>query len=290
MDGTKTMSQPTLLITGATGNIGRALLPLLKDAGATLWAGSTSGQPVDGVPGRAVDFNDVAALTRAFAGVDTAFIVIPLNPRMVAMAAHVAQAARAAGVKHLVRVSGAGADPASPFTIGRVQGEVDQHLTTSGIPVTLLRPKNFMQNFSNFGADMIKNGTFYSSQGSGRIPFIDVRDIAAVAAQVLQQPAAHAGQAYVLTGPEALTNREALDAIGQAIGRPIALVDIPEAAAVQAMRDIGLPDLVVDVMSSLNQLIAAGHVAETTDTVQRLTGQPPRRFADYARDHALSWR
>lgn len=290
MDGTQTMSRPTLLITGATGNIGRALLPLLKDAGATLWAGSTGGQPVDGVPGRAVDFNDVAALARAFAGVDTAFIVIPLNPRMVAMAANVAQAARAAGVKHLVRVSGAGADPASPFTIGRVQGEVDQHLTGSGIPVTLLRPKNFMQNFSNFGAGMIKNGTFYSSQGSGRIPFIDVRDIAAVATQVLQQPAAHAGQAYVLTGPEALTNREALDAIGQAIGRPIALVDIPEAAAVQAMRDMGLPDLVVDVMSSLNQLIAAGHVAETTDTVQRLTGNEPRCFASYVLDHLQVWR
>lgn len=283
------MTSPALLISGATGNVGRALLPLLQSLDATLIAGSTRGDAVDGVPGRAVDFNDVASLTRAFTGVDTAFIVIPLNPHMVAMAANVAQAARAAGVKHLVRVSGAGADPASPYTIGRLQGEVDRYLTGSGIPTTLLRPKSFMQNFSNFLAGMVKGGAFYSSQGQGRVPFIDVRDIAAVAATVLANPAAHAGQAYVLTGPESLTNREALDLIGQATGRTIALVDIPEAAAVQSMRAMGMPDLVVDAMSSLNQLIAAGYVAETTDTVQQLTGRPARRFGDFARDHVQAW-
>lgn len=284
------MTRTTFLITGATGNVGRALLPLLRAHDATLIAGSTRGEAIDGVPGRAIDFNDVPSLTRAFAGVDVAFIVIPLNPNMVPMAGNVAQAARAAGVKHLVRVSGAGADPASPYTIGRVQGEADQHLIASGTPITLLRPKNFMQNFSSFLAGMVKGGTFYSSQGQGRIPFIDVRDIAAVAAKVLENPAAHAGQAHVLTGPEALTNREALDLIGQAVGRMIQLVDIPEEAAVKSMREMGMPDLVVDVMSSLNQLIAAGYVAETTDTVQRLTGRPARRFADFVQEHVKAWR
>lgn len=284
------MSRPTLLVTGATGNVGRALLPLLRDHDATLIAGSTGGAAVDGVPGRAVDFNDAASLARAFAGVALAFLVIPLHPHMVQMAANAAQAAQAAGVKHLVRVSGAGADPASAFAIARVQGEVDQHLVGSGIATTLLRPKNFMQNFSSFLAGMIKSGTFYSSQGRGRVPFIDVRDIAAVAAAVLREPAAHAGQAYVLTGAEALTNREALDIIGSTVGRTIASVDIPEEAAVKSMREMGMPDLVVDVMSSLNQLIAAGYVAEVTDTVRQLTGRPPRRFADFAREHADAWR
>lgn len=283
------MTRQTLLVTGATGNVGRALLPLLASHDVRLLAGSTRGEPVDGVPGRAIDFGSVEPLTRAFAGVDVAFIVIPLNPSMVQMAAHVAQAARAAGVRHLVRVSGAGADPASPFAVGRVQGQADQHLLDSGIPTTQLRPKNFMQNFSNFLAGMVKGGTLYTSQGNGRIPFIDVRDIAAVAAEVLKNPAAHAGQAYVLTGPEALTNQEALDILGRVLGRTIQHVDIPEAAAVKSMREMGLPDPVVEVMSSLNQLIAAGHVAEVTDTVQRLTGRPARTFADFAREHAGAW-
>ena len=100
------MSMPTLLITGATGNVGCALLPQLKGRDARLLADSTTGQSVDGVPGRAVDFNDGTALGRALAGVDTAFIVIPPNPHMLGTAASVAEAARTAGVTHLVRVSG----------------------------------------------------------------------------------------------------------------------------------------------------------------------------------------
>jgi uncharacterized protein YbjT (DUF2867 family) len=283
------MTRPTLLITGATGNVGGALLPLLASHDAQLLAGSTRGEPVAGVPGRAIDFRSAEPLTQAFAGVDLAFVVIPLHPAMVEMAAHVAQAARAAGVKHLVRVSGAGADPDSPFAIGRVQGQVDQHLLASGIPTTLLRPKNFMQNFSSFLAGMVKAGTFYTSQGEGRIPFIDVCDIAAVAAEVLRNPSAHAGQAHVLTGPQALTNQEALDILGGVLGRTIQRVDIPEAAAVKSMREMGMPEMVVEVMSSLNQVIAAGYVAEVTDTVQRITGKPPRTFAAFAREHASVW-
>lgn len=283
------MSRPTLLITGSTGNVGRALLPLLHEHDGHLLAGNTRGESVDGVPGRAVDFNDLPALTRAFEGVDRAFIVIPPNPLMVQMGAHVAQAARQAGVKHLLRVSGAGADPASPYTIGRVQGEVDQHLLNSGVPTTLLRPKMFMQNFSNFLAGMIQSGAFYSSQGEGRAPFIDVRDIAAVAARILVAPEAHAGQAYVLTGPQALSNREALNLIAQATGRPIDFVNIPEDAAVQSMRDTGMPEFVVSVMSSLNQVIAAGHLVDTTDAVERITGRSPRTFDDFVREHADRW-
>lgn len=284
------MADSNILITGATGNVGSALLPGLQADASRLIAGSTSGHDIGGVPGRKIDFNSPDQLVAAFAGIDIAFIVIPLHPQMVQMGANVAKAAKSAGIKHLVRVSGAGADPASPYAVGRVQGETDQYLMNSGIPTTLLRPKNFMQNFSNFLTDMIKSGTFYSSQGQGPIPFIDVRDIAAVAAEVLKHPEQHAGQAYVLTGPETLTNRQALDLIGEAIDQTIALVDIPEEAAVKSMRDMGMPEFVVDVMSSLNQVIAAGYVAELTDWVERITGRKPRNFADYAREYASAWR
>lgn len=283
------MTPPTLLITGATGQVGGALLPLLAQHPAGLLAGSTQGHAVAGVPGRAVDFTRPDTLAQAFFGVEIAFIVIPLHPGMVEMAKNVARAAQAAGVKHLVRISGAGADPLSPLAIARAQGQVDQALQDSGVPCTFLRPKNFMQNFSGFQAGMIQSGRFYSSHGDGRVPFVDVRDIAAVAATVLKDPAAHAHQAYVLTGPEALTSQEAVAAIANATGRPVTWVAIPEAAAVQAMREMGMPDFAVDVMSSLNQAIAAGLVAEVTDTVQQLTGQPPRRFEDFVQQHLSAW-
>lgn len=119
-------------------------------------------------------------------------------------------------------------------------------------------------------AGMVRAGTFHTPQGKGRIPFIDVRDIAAVAA-------------------EALANQQALDILGRAIGRIIRRIDIAE-AAVQAMRDTGMPAFVVEAMSSLNQLIAAGHVDGATDTVGAITGRPARRFEDFSREHAAVWR
>lgn len=283
------MTQTSILITGATGNIGSALIPLLKNEPLNLWAGSTQGQMIDGVAGCAIDFLSLDNLHRAFDGIDTAFIVIPAHPRMLEMADNIAQAAKSSAVQHLVRVSGAGADHTSNIAIAKAQGQVDRTLVESGIASTFLRPKNFMQNFSGFLAGMIKSGTFYTSQGEGKVPFIDVRDIAEVAAQILKNPAAHAGQAYTLTGSEALSNQEAIHLISQATQRPIELVQVPETAAVQSMRDMGMPDFVVKLMSSLNQIIAAGYVAEVTDTVAQILGKPARRFEDFAQEYASSW-
>jgi uncharacterized protein YbjT (DUF2867 family) len=147
-----------------------------------------------------------------------------------------------------------------------------------------------MQNFATFMRDMIRTGTVYSSQGDGRVPFVDARDVALVAATVLKEPAAHAGRAYTLTGPEALTNAEAMRIIGEAIGKRIGVVSISEDAAVTAMRQVGMPEEVVEMMSSLNRIIAAGYVAELTDTVRAVTGCAPRTLPAFAQEHAAAWR
>lgn len=278
-----------ILITGATGTVGSALLPLLQDAGHTVFAGSTSGRDVSGAPGRRLDLLNPETLPASFEGVDAVFIVTPAHPRMAAMTANAVAAAGAAGVRQLVRISGASADPLSPFAVARVQGECDQHIINSGIPYTLLRPKNFMQNFLTFLRGMIRSGAVYSSQGDGRIPFIDARDIAAVSAAVLASPASHAGRVYTLTGPEALTNSEALEIIGQATGKPVALVPISEEQAVESMRRMGMPEELVEMMSSLNRVIAAGCAADVTDTVSAITGCPARTLRAFAQEHAEAW-
>lgn len=158
-----------------------------------------------------------------------------------------------------------------------------------GIAYTLLRPKNFMQNFTTFLRDMIRAGVVYSSQCEGHVPFIDARDIAAVAAKVLVDPAAHAHQAYTLTGPEALTNARALAEIEQATGCKVALVAINEAQAIEGMRRMGMPEPMVQAMSSLNCVIAAGWVAQVTDEVPRLLGRPATRWADFVAEHRNAW-
>ncbi|GAB4208943.1 MAG: NmrA family NAD(P)-binding protein [Tibeticola sp.] len=281
----------TILVTGATGNIGRALIERLATTlpSPSVIAASPSGQSVAGVPGRALNLLDPDSALAAMQGVDRLFLLTPAHPEMEAMTANAVRAAQTVGVQHIVRVSGAGADAESEIAIARLQGRCDQIVIDSRLPYTLLRPKNFMQNFTTFLRDLIRSGTVYSSQGEGRVPFIDARDIAAVAARILHEPQAHAGKAYTLTGPQALTNAEALAVIAQYIGRPIQLVAISEEQAVDGMRQAGMPEPLVQAMSSLNRVIAAGWVAEVTDDVPRLLGRPATTWADFVAEHRHVW-
>jgi uncharacterized protein YbjT (DUF2867 family) len=280
----------TILVTGATGNIGQPLVALLRAAGADVVAGSPSGASVDGVVGRRVDFNDTASLATAFAGIDALFLLFPLIPNKVELARHAVTAAKAAGVRHILRSSGAGADPASPMAIAALQGRIDQLVIECGIAYTLVRPNGFMQNYVNYYAGMIKAGTLYLSHGDAHASFVDVRDIAAVDSAILQNPAAHAGKIYTLTGPEALNHDEAMRLVSAAIGRPIQYVPVLESAAVRSMKDMGMDDWTIGIMSSLNQVIAAGYAAAVSTDVQSVTGLQTRTLAAFVVEHASAWR
>lgn len=282
---------PRVLVTGSTGQIGRALVQdLLRDAaGMHIVAASRQGAPGSGVEARSLDWLDPASAAAALRGIDRLFLLTPLNPAIETMTAHAVAAARDAGVAHIVRISGAGADPDSAVSIARLQGRCDRLLVESGIAFTLLRPVNFMQNFASFMREGVRSGTVYSSQGEGRVPFVDARDIAAAAAAILRAPQPHAGRAYVLTGPEALSNAEALAIVGEAIGRPVRLVPVDESQAVAGMRQAGMPEPMVQAMSSLNRVIAAGGASGVWPDLQRLIGRAPTRFAAFVHEYRDRW-
>jgi uncharacterized protein YbjT (DUF2867 family) len=284
------MTKPTILITGATGNIGTELTAQLQHAGASVYAGSTSGKALNGVPGRVVDFKNPETLKAAFQGVDRLFLLFPLVSNKLELARNAVAAARAAGVKHIVRSSGAGADPASPVALARLQGEIDEIIIQSGIPYTLLRPASFMQNWILYYGGMIKNGTVYLSHADGKASFVDVSDIAAVAAAVLLDPDRHAGKAYTLTGPAALSASEVLDEIAKAGGPRANYVAVPETAAVESMKKMGMDDWTLGIMSSLNQVIAGGYASGLSDDVRAVMGKAPRSFAEFARANVNAWR
>ncbi len=280
----------TILVTGATGTVGSELVKALKAAGANVIAMSSTGKAVEGVETRHGDLADPASLVRALRGIDTLFLLLPLQANMVELARNAVAAARAAGIKHIVRSSGAEADLTGPSAIGRVQGEIDQLVTQSGMPYTLTRPNCFMQNYLTFYGDMIRAGTLYLPQGDGKVSFIDVRDVAAVNALILQHPAAHAGKTYTLTGGKALSNAEVTQCIGAALERSIGYMAVPDDAAIASMREAGMDEWSIETVMSLNRVIATGDPAAVSPDIEKLLGRGPNTFEQFVADHVASWR
>lgn len=280
-----------ILVTGASGNIGQPLVAELKSRNADFAVvRSKSGTPIDGVETRVADFSDVASLTAAFRGIDTLFLLFPLVENKLELAKNAAIAAKAAGVKHIVRSSGAGADANNPFALPRLQGQIDDVIAATGIPTTFLRPAGFMQNYVAYQTQAIKAGTIYMADGGQSQSLIDARDIAAVAAAVLTEPAKHAGRAYTLTGGESFSGVDAAQMITEAIGKPVSHVSVPTEAAVKTMQGWGMPPFIVGIMDSLNKIVSAGYASGVSPDVEQILGKKPRTFQAFAAEHATTWK
>ncbi|TMB23138.1 MAG: hypothetical protein E6J65_14050, partial [Deltaproteobacteria bacterium] len=197
--------------------------------------------------------------------------------------------ARQAGIAHVVKLSAFGASQHSNSVIGRMHHKIEKELQESGLSWTMLRPHHFMQNLLSQADNIINQGVVYSSSGDGRIPFVDTRDIAAVAAVTLTEPG-HTGKKYVITGGEALSYRQATDILGEAIGRPLRFIDEPVDEARARLTRAGQPAWLVDSLLAIAAYQRAGGPTETiTSVIADLTGKPPRTFAAFARDHAAAF-
>lgn len=149
----------------------------------------------------------------------------------------------------------------------------------------MLRPHHFMLNLLA-QAEYVKQGVMYSPSGDGKIPYIDPRDVAAVAFVTLTQPE-HLGKTYVLTGSEAISYRQAAQIIGTVIGKNVRFVDeSPEEARARRVRE-GVPPAVIDSILAIGAYQRVGGKTVTiTNTVAELTGRPPRTVAEFVREHA----
>jgi uncharacterized protein YbjT (DUF2867 family) len=282
-----------ILVTGATGHIGSELVRLLADQGAPARAlvhSPDKAAPIQrlGLETALGDFEEPDTLDVAMKGCDQLFLLSPPSPRQPQQEQHVIDAARRAGVAHVVKQSVPWAGPDAPVVFSRWHGQVEQHLAQSGLAYTLLRPSSFMQNFLMSAQQVADQGLLYGMFGEGRVAFIDTRDIAAVAAELLTSPG-HQGASYTLTGPEALSAAEVAERLSAATGRQVRLVDVGADAFRQALAGAGMPGWLVDGVVEGNTMLAAGHAATVTDEVARLTGRPPRTFAQFAADHRVAF-
>jgi uncharacterized protein YbjT (DUF2867 family) len=278
-----------ILVTGATGHVGSELVGLLANQGAPARAlvhSPDKAAPIQrlGLEVAVGDFEQPDTLDAAMAGCDHLYLVSPPSPRQPEQEQNVIDAAKRAGVTHLVKQTVLGADPEATMAFGRWHGQIEQHLDQSGLAYTLVRPHSFMQNFVLSAQPVAEQGLLYGMTGTGRTSYSDTRDIAAVAAQVLTSPG-HQGQRYTVTGPEALSAAEVAQRLSAAIGRPVHYVDLPAAAFAQALAGAGMPGWLVEAVVEGNTQLAAGFQEGVTDEVARITGRPPRTFEEFAVEH-----
>ena len=224
------------------------------------------------------DLDDPGSLRRAFEGCERMYLV-SAGGDLATQERNAIDAARAAGVRHVVKLSVYGAD-APRFSFARWHGESEEYLMDSGLAWTMLRPVNFTTNSLGWADTIRADGVIYQPTGTGRWAAIDPADIGRVALSALTE-GGHEGQAYTLTGPEAMDGAGYAAVLSDVLDRPVRFVDVPPEAAREAMLSGGMPADYVDAILELLAAMKAGEVDAVTDTVQRVTGRPPARFADW---------
>ncbi|MEU5870391.1 NAD(P)H-binding protein [Glycomyces sp. NPDC047369] len=270
----------TILVTGATGKVGRRLTDLLRRGGHDVRAVSRSTE----IP---LDWTDESTWDAALEGVAAVYVIPPDHPFP---ADAFAAAAAKAGVRRLVAQSGrrvqdlAAAAGVGPEAIGMYAAQTA--VQGSGLEWTVLQPNNFNENFSE--------GDYHPAVLAGEValplagttePLIAVADIAAVAAAVLTEDGHH-GQVYEITGPESLSMADAMAAIAAASGRPVAFrAETPEEHDA-ALRAAGLPEDLVMFLNLMYEFMRGGAMAATTGNVEQILGREPIRFADWAAETA----
>lgn len=281
-----------ILVTGATGTVGTNVVRELSKRGVSLRACVHTASKADKIREAnveifEVDYSDRSTIEAAFRGIESLYLLTPFVPGQVEIATLLVDIARKAGVRHIVKQSALGADSPSPITLGVLHRRAEVYIEESGIPYTFLRPNSFMQNFINFqGATIKAEGKIYLPLGEGKVSYIDARDIARVAAEVLTNSTPHTGKAYNLTGPEAIPAARVAQIFSNAIGRPVVYVDTPVEAARRSMLEAGLPDWTVNSLMELYRLDKTGGASGVTDAVEKITGSKPATFEKFASDHA----
>ncbi len=288
------MSKPTFLVATGTGTVAPAVVRALSgrpDVTVRVGfhdvskAGST--QQAENVEPIAFDFEDDDSMRAALQGVDKVCFITPGAKgyhideaiRFVALAA-------ATGVGHIVRISMVWAsDPT--VTFGRWHREIEESVEGSGLAWTILRSQPLMDNFVAY-TPPDPQGSIYMPVGDGATAYISADDVGEAASAALMMEGE--GQVHLLSGPAAIRSSDVADAIGGATSRSVQYVDVPAAAARQAMQQAGVPTWLIEGQLECYESMKRGETAGVTDSFERLTSRKPRSFQEFARQHADAWR
>ena len=281
-----------ILVIGATGPTGAEAVRLLVERGVPVRALTRDQERAATLPALAGaevvagDSSRPETLAPVFEGAEKVYLVPPTLPDWGRAQRGLIEAARTAGVRHVVKLSVMGASADAPSMSLRFHWQGEQELERSGLAFTHVRPHSFFQN-TLFDAPTIRaESRFYCCVGDARFPKVDTRDIAAVVVTALLD-GVHEGRTYELTGPDVLTYREMAHTLTAVLGREIEYVDLANDAWGQLLVNSGLPDWLA---AEFVALYGRGQYSESgrdrpTDSVERVTGRPPRSFEQFVRDY-----
>lgn len=283
-----------IAISGATGTVGTALLHELAGVAATtriLVREAAAATAMEGRGFHAVrgSFEDPASMRRAFRGAERLFLLSPAGTDdMVRLQVAAVDAARAAGVQHIVKLSSIAADADTGPGIIRAHRRIEEHIERSGLSFTHLRSHWFFQNELGHGATIAAEGCFYAPDVT-RIAAVDARDVASVAAEVLTGEG-HENAAYTLTGPQALGYADIAEVLSGVLGRGVRWAEVTLDQARSSMVDAGLPPhLATGFTEIMRRYREGGVTARVSPTVGEILGRPPHSFEQFAVDHRAAF-
>jgi uncharacterized protein YbjT (DUF2867 family) len=282
-----------ILITGASGSVGKAVLQEAirqqSKVRAMYRSMAEAVKAPSGCEPVLADYSDKPSLRKALDGVTSVYIVCSPIPQLVELESNMLDASKEAGVKHVVLNSAMGAGDYGK-TFPSWHRKVEDKLKTTGMSYTILRPNGFLQNIVTYHAPSIRaQGAFYAAMGDAKVSYLDVGDIAVVAVKALRG-GAHAGKTYELNGTEAISNQGIAKRISTVIGRTVNYVDIPESAQREAMLGLAMPEWQVTALLELQQYYRQGGGGKTDGLLQGLIERAPVTLDQYLAANAREFR
>jgi NAD(P)H dehydrogenase (quinone) len=288
-------SNPTVLISGAGGQLGRRAVELLleqsypgKIVAGTRDPARLADFAAQGVEVRRLDWEDEASLASAFKGVDRVLLISgdQLQNRSENQVRAV-KAAAAAGVEHVVYTSMVAPERYRHIPIAPSHLATEEALAASGIGHTLLQNMWYTEGLLQSLPRVIASGRWESTQGERRVAYVSREDCARTAVAALSAAMPPSGK-LVVTGPAAVSVAEIAAIVSELTGKPIEVVPATDEQAAAGMRAAQLPEFVIDLVVGINRLNREGGAAQVTDVVERLTGRKPQSVADFLRGHAAA--
>jgi uncharacterized protein YbjT (DUF2867 family) len=277
-------SKKMILITGASGSVGKAVLQEVSRKESKFRGMFRSKEEAAKAPSGCApvlaDYSDKHSLRNALSGVTSVFIVCSPIPQLVELESNVLEVSKETGVKHVVLSSALGAED-YPKSFPSWHRKVEDKLNATGLSYTILRPNSFLQNIVAYNAPSIRaQGAFYAAMGDAKISYLDVGDIAVVATKALEG-GAHSGKTYELNGPEAISNQELAKRVSKIAARTVNFVDIPESAQRESMLGLGMPEWQVTALLELQQYYKQGGGSKTDGLLPSLIERSPVTLDQY---------